>query len=57
MGVIRLAKESVYLEIGTKRNVRFYSHFGFEISDEASILGATTWFMWRAKNHPHIKEE
>jgi len=50
-------KENVYLETGTKRNVLFYSHFGFEIIDEASVLAATTWFMWRAKNHPHIKKE
>lgn len=42
-----------YLETETARNVRFYERFGFEVVDEAEVLGHRNWFMWRpAHNHP-----
>jgi len=47
-------RENGYLETGTTRNVHFYERFGFHIIDKASILGATTWFMWRTKDQQSI---
>ncbi len=36
-----------YLETDRQENVRLYQRFGFLTSAKASILGRTTWFMWR----------
>jgi ribosomal protein S18 acetylase RimI-like enzyme len=39
-----------YLETSNMGNVHFYERFGFSVIGEASILGASTWFMWRPKS-------
>jgi GNAT superfamily N-acetyltransferase len=36
-----------YLETDKPENVQFYRRFGFEITDEATILGTPNWFMRR----------
>jgi GNAT superfamily N-acetyltransferase len=37
-----------YLETDKLENVRLYERFGFEVHDEAELLGVPNWFMWRA---------
>ncbi len=39
--------EAAFLETDKPENVRLYERFGFTIVGEASVLGATTWFMLR----------
>jgi GNAT superfamily N-acetyltransferase len=41
------AGEHSYLETEKPQNVALYSRFGFEIVDEAEVLGVPNWFMWR----------
>lgn len=36
-----------YLETDKPENVRLYERFGFEVVDEAVVLGIHNWFMWR----------
>lgn len=36
-----------YLETDRPENVDFYRRFGFEIIEEAPVLGVMTYFMWR----------
>lgn len=40
--------DAAYLETDKPENVRFYERFGFEVVDEAEVLGVPNWFMWRA---------
>ncbi len=39
--------ENAYLETDKPENVALYSRFGFEVVDEAEVLGVANWFMWR----------
>jgi GNAT superfamily N-acetyltransferase len=41
-----------YLETDKPENVRLYERFGFEVQDEAELLGLPNWFMWRAPTRP-----
>jgi GNAT superfamily N-acetyltransferase len=41
------AGEDAYLETDKPENVALYSRFGFEVIEEAEVLGAPNWFMWR----------
>jgi ribosomal protein S18 acetylase RimI-like enzyme len=41
------AGEDAYLETETPENVALYGRFGFEVVDEAEVLGQPNWFMWR----------
>jgi ribosomal protein S18 acetylase RimI-like enzyme len=42
------AREDVgYLETDKLQNVRLYARFGFEVEDEAVVLGVQNWFMRR----------
>ncbi len=41
------AGEAAYLETDKEINVRFYERFGFEVVDEAEVLGVSNWFMTR----------
>jgi GNAT superfamily N-acetyltransferase len=45
--VIDAAKEVAHLEADTPEAVRFYSRFGFHITDEEVVHGVPTWFMSR----------
>lgn len=40
-----LAGDAGYLETDKPENVRLYERFGFEIRDEAEVLGVPCWFM------------
>jgi hypothetical protein len=42
-----LAGEDSYLETDKPENVALYSRFGFEVVEEAEVLGVPNWFMWR----------
>ena len=42
------AGEAGYLETDKPENVRLYERFGFEVADEAVVLGVPNWFMWRS---------
>lgn len=42
-----VAGSSGYLETDKPENVRLYERFGFEVVDEAIVLGVQNWFMWR----------
>lgn len=42
-----------YLETDKPENVRLYERFGFEVVEEAVVLGVPNWFMWR-KPEPSI---
>ncbi|MFL5869966.1 MAG: GNAT family N-acetyltransferase [Solirubrobacterales bacterium] len=39
--------EDSYLETEKPENVALYSRFGFEVIEEAEVLGVPNWFMWR----------
>jgi ribosomal protein S18 acetylase RimI-like enzyme len=39
--------EDAYLETDKVENVALYGRFGFEVVEEAEVLGAANWFMWR----------
>ena len=41
------AGEHAYLETDKPENVALYGRFGFEVVDEAEVLGVANWFMWR----------
>jgi ribosomal protein S18 acetylase RimI-like enzyme len=41
------AGEDSYLETEKPENVALYSRFGFEVIEEAEVLGVPNWFMWR----------
>lgn len=41
------AGEHAYLETEKPENVALYSRFGFEVVEEAEVLGVPNWFMWR----------
>jgi GNAT superfamily N-acetyltransferase len=41
------AGEVSYLETDKPENVVFYQRFGFEVIEEATVLGAQNWFMLR----------
>jgi ribosomal protein S18 acetylase RimI-like enzyme len=41
------AGEDSYLETEKRQNVALYSRFGFEVVEEAEVLGVPNWFMWR----------
>jgi GNAT superfamily N-acetyltransferase len=41
------ASEDAYLETEKRENVALYSRFGFEVVEEAEVLGVPNWFMWR----------
>jgi ribosomal protein S18 acetylase RimI-like enzyme len=42
------AGEDAYLETDKPENVALYGRFGFEVVEEAKVLGVSNWFMWRA---------
>jgi ribosomal protein S18 acetylase RimI-like enzyme len=39
--------EDAYLETDKPENVALYGRFGFEVVEEAAVLGVANWFMWR----------
>jgi GNAT superfamily N-acetyltransferase len=39
--------EDAYLETDKPENVALYGRFGFEVVEEAEVLGIANWFMWR----------
>jgi GNAT superfamily N-acetyltransferase len=41
------AGEHSYLETEKPENVALYQRFGFEVIEEAEVLGVPNWFMWR----------
>jgi GNAT superfamily N-acetyltransferase len=41
------AGEHSYLETEKPENVALYSRFGFEVVEEAEVIGVRCWFMWR----------
>ena len=41
------AGEDSYLETEKPENVALYGRFGFEVIEEAEVLGVPNWFMWR----------
>ncbi len=41
------AQEVGYLETDKPRNIRFYEKFGFEVTRQEQVIGATNWFMER----------
>ena len=47
-----LAGKAGYLETDKRENVRLYERFGFEVQDQAEVLGVENWFMWRAPTGP-----
>lgn len=47
-----LAGDAGYLETDKPENVRLYERFGFEVRDEADVLGVPCWFMWRRPERP-----
>jgi GNAT superfamily N-acetyltransferase len=46
-GRLDAAGEDAYLETEKRENVALYSRFGFEVIEEADVLGVPNWFMWR----------
>jgi ribosomal protein S18 acetylase RimI-like enzyme len=48
-----LEKEKVagYLETDRPENVEFYKKFGFVVQHQEELIGAPTWYMWRASDH------
>lgn len=45
--IVDAAGDAAYLETDKPENVRFYERFGFEVVDEATVLGTPNWFMSR----------
>ena len=43
------ARDVAYLETDKPENVIFYERFGFEVIDEAVVLGTPNWFMRRRR--------
>jgi ribosomal protein S18 acetylase RimI-like enzyme len=41
------AGQAGYLETDKPENVRFYERFGYEVTEEATVIGVPNWFMWR----------
>jgi GNAT superfamily N-acetyltransferase len=41
------AGEDAYLETDKPENVALYGRFGFEVVEEAEVIGTQNWFMWR----------
>ena len=41
------AGEDSYLETEKPENVALYQRFGYEVIEEAEVLGVPNWFMWR----------
>jgi ribosomal protein S18 acetylase RimI-like enzyme len=41
------AGEDSYLETEKPENAALYSRFGYEVIEEAEVLGVRNWFMWR----------
>jgi GNAT superfamily N-acetyltransferase len=41
------AGEDSYLETEKPENVALYSRYGFEVVEEADVIGVPNWFMWR----------
>jgi GNAT superfamily N-acetyltransferase len=41
------AGEDSYLETEKPENVALYSRFGYQVIEEAEVLGVPNWFMWR----------
>ena len=41
------AGDVAYLETDKPENVSFYQRFGFEVTEEAQVLGIPNWFMLR----------
>jgi site-specific DNA-adenine methylase len=41
-----------YLETDKPENVRLYQRFGYEVTDEAKVIGITSWFMTREPMPP-----
>jgi GNAT superfamily N-acetyltransferase len=41
------AGEDAYLETEKPENVALYGRFGFQVIEEAEVLGVPNWFMWR----------
>jgi site-specific DNA-adenine methylase len=41
-----------YLETDKPENVRLYQRFGYEVTDEAKVIGITSWFMTREPTPP-----
>lgn len=41
-----------YLETDKPENVRLYERFGYEVTADATVLGATSWFMTREPTPP-----
>ncbi len=39
--------DAAYLETDKPENVRLFERFGFEVVEEAVVLGVPNWFMWR----------
>jgi ribosomal protein S18 acetylase RimI-like enzyme len=39
--------EHSYLETDKPENVALYGRFGYEVVEEAEVLGVPNWFMWR----------
>jgi GNAT superfamily N-acetyltransferase len=39
--------QAAYLETDRPENVRLYERFGWRVKEEATVLGAHNWFMWR----------
>lgn len=42
-----VAGEDSYLETDKPENVALYGRYGFEVVEEAEVLGVRNWFMWR----------
>jgi ribosomal protein S18 acetylase RimI-like enzyme len=42
-----LSRDAGYLETDKPENVRLYERFGFNVIEEADVLGVRNWFMYR----------
>jgi ribosomal protein S18 acetylase RimI-like enzyme len=40
-------QDASHLETDKPGNVRFYEHFGFEVTGEAAVLDTRNWYMQR----------
>lgn len=52
LGLADLGGEEVYLETDRGRNLSFYAREGFEVRQEARVLGAQVWCMARPARRP-----